>query len=95
MHAVPAHAASAVRIPWRAASQRIGAASGQGGREAFRISGRLEHREGYVPVRLYGIGRKKMNKGVVSVCAGFFAFLVFSFSLTSCQVGKKPNLIWF
>ncbi len=33
-----------------------------------------------------------MNKGAVSVCAGFFVFLVFSFSLTSCQVGEKTEL---
>jgi hypothetical protein len=60
MRAVSAHAAVAVRIPWRTASQRVGAASGQGGnsgREALRILGRLEHREGFYGGEVRGLPR--------------------------------------
>jgi hypothetical protein len=82
------------RILWRAASQRFGAASGQGGssgREAVRISGRLEHTQVVCSGKALRHWEEKMNKGVVSVCAGFFAFLVFSFSLTSCQNEEKTE----
>ncbi len=32
-----------------------------------------------------------MNKGVVSIYAGFFVFLIFNFSLTSCQNEEKTE----